>query len=91
MAPGVQVRLSEIRRGWVRKSDGFVSWFVHSTERVEAVFVGGRPGLPEWVRWQLVGDARHDGRMFSRLAQALRAIPAPAMAFGSGRRSVRSI
>ena len=91
MVPGVQVRLSEIRRGWVRKSDGFVSWFVHSTERVEVVFVGGRPGLPAWVRWQLVGDARHDGRMFSRLAIALQAIPAPARAFGSGKRLVRSI
>lgn len=91
MVPGVQVRLAEIRRGWVRKSDGFVSWFVHSTERVEVVFVGGRPGVPSWARWQMVGDARHDGRVFSRLAPALRAVPAPAMAFGSGKRSIRSI
>jgi hypothetical protein len=91
MVPGVQVRLAEIRRGWVRKFDGFVSTYVHSTERVEAVFVGGRPGVPDWARWQLVGDARHDGRIFGRLASALRAVPAPAMAFGSGKRLVRSI
>ena len=91
MVPGVQVRLAEIRRGWVRKTDGFVSYFVHKTERVEAVFVGGRPGVPAGYRWQLVGDARFDGAIFSRLAIALQAVPAPAMAFGSGKRAVRSI
>lgn len=91
MALGVQIRLAEIRRGWVRKFDGFVSTYVHRTERVEVVFVGGRPGVPAWARWQMVGDARHDGRVFSRLAIALQAVPAPAMAFGSGKRSVRSL
>jgi hypothetical protein len=91
MGLGFSVRKAEIRRGWVRKTDGFVSWFVHSTERVEAVFVGGRPGVPAGYRWQLVGNARFDGRLFGRLASALQAVPAPAMAFGSGKRLVRSI
>ena len=91
MVLGVSVRKAEILRGWVRKSDGFVSYFVHRTERVEAVFVGGKPGIPAGYRWQLVGDARVDGAIFSRLAIALQAVPAPALAFGSGKRSVRSI
>jgi hypothetical protein len=91
MAPGVQIQLAEIRRGWFRKNDGFVSYYVHRTERVEAVFVGGRPGVPAGYRWQLVGDARFDGRLYGRLAYALRAVPAPAMAFGSGKRLVRSL
>ena len=91
MVLGVSVRKAEILRGWFRKNDGFVSYYVHRTERVEVVFVGGRPGVPAGYRWQLVGDARFDGRLYGRLASALRAVPAPALAFGSGKRSVRSI
>jgi len=91
MVPSVSVRKAEILRGWFRKNDGFVSYYVHRTERVEVVFVGGRPGVPAGYRWQLVGDARFDGRLYGRLASALLAVPAPALAFGSGKRSVRSI
>lgn len=86
MIPGIQSRIAEIRRGWVRRTDGFVSYFVHRTERVEVVFVGGVPGVPAGYRWQLAGDARFDGALFVRLADALRAVPAPAATFGSGRR-----
>ena len=90
MVPGIQVRLAEIRRGWVRKSDGFLPRFVHRTENAVVEFVGGAPGIPAGFRWQIVGGFR-DGCLYGRLASALRAVPAPAMAFGSGRRSVRVI
>jgi hypothetical protein len=91
MFPGIQLRMAEIRRGWTRKSDGIVGWFVHRTERVEAIYVGGLPGIPAGYRWQLVGDARFDGAIFRRLATALQAVPAPPMALGSGKRLVRSL
>lgn len=91
MALGVQIQLAEIRRGWLRKNDGFVSYYVHRTERVEAVFVGGRPGVPAGYRWQLVGNARFDGRLFGRLASALRAVPAAPMNFGGGKRVERML
>lgn len=88
---GIQARAAEIRRGWERKNDGFVSYFVHRTERVEIIYVGGRPGIPARYRWQLVGDGRFDGAIYVRLADALRAVPAPAMSFGGGKRVERLV
>jgi len=91
MAPGVQVRIAEIRRGWVREHDGFLPCYRHRSASVRAVFVGGAPGVPAGFRWQLVGDARFDGRLFGRLASALLAVPAPALAFGGRKRVERMV
>jgi hypothetical protein len=91
MVAGIADQIREIRRGWIRRNDGFCSYYLHRMERVEVQFVAGKPGIPAGYRWQMLGDARFDGAVFVRLADALRYIPAPAPVFGSGKRIERSI